>query len=401
MNVSVFPGKACGSVTAPPSKSYAHRMLICAALSKQNSVVHGIAPSEDMKATLDCLSALGIKYTWEDTTVNFQGAGDIPEMPFNCRESGSTIRFFIPIAMAFKEHAIFTGAERLMQRGIGVYEDLFKEMGIAVDLKADSITVDGQLKAGNWTIRGDISSQFVTGLLYALPLLKEDSTLTVLEPVESRPYIDITLDALSTFGIEIKEEPKNVFHIKGNQSYKALETTVEGDWSNAAFLYALKAMGNDLEISGLNPNSFQGDKYCVEAIKQLEGENPVIDLSDCPDLGPVLFAFAAAKNGALFTGTRRLLIKESDRANAMATELKKFGIDVDVEGNSVVVHKGTIHAPEGLLEGYNDHRIVMALSLLCTRVGGTITDSHAVRKSYPNYFEVLKSLGLEIRYESD
>ena len=400
MNVTIRPCTLRGRVQAPPSKSYAHRMLICAALAEGESRIHGISGSEDMYATMECVEALGGATAREGDTVTVTPGrgGELDGAVFPCRESGSTLRFFIPLALARGGSTVFTGTGRLMARGVDVYEELFARKGLRLTRDAGSIAVSGRLCSGEYTLRGDVSSQFVSGLLFALPLLEGDSTIHVLPPVESRRYIDITVDAMAAFGVAVEERERNTFFVPGGQRYRPRELQVEGDWSNAAALYGLNALGAELEITGLNGGSIQGDRACVEILQRLEQPGSVTDLSGCPDLGPVLFAVAAAKHGGVFTGTRRLRIKESDRARAMADELKKFGVDVHVEENSVTVADMELRPPREALSGHNDHRIVMAMTLLATLCGGEIGGAEAIRKSYPDFFEVLKGLGLETEY---
>ncbi len=399
MTVRIEPGLLHGTVSVPPSKSCAHRLLICAALAAGESTVRGISESQDMLATMDCISALGCVCRKAGDTVTLSGGfRAFPDgTTFPCRESGSTLRFLMPIAAAAGGCAVFTGTERLLQRGVGVYEALFLQKGLSMERSADSITVSGQLTPGDYVIRGDVSSQFVSGLLFALPLLSGDSTLQVLPPVESRPYIRITLDALRQFGVTVTETGENRFFIPGDQSYQARDVSVEGDWSNAAALLAFGQTGSGVTVTGLNEGSLQGDRVCAGLLRRLDGPQPEMDLADCPDLGPVLFAAAAMKHGAVFTGTRRLRIKESDRASAMAEELGKFGVRCEVEENRVTVYPGTLRRPEVPLSAHNDHRIVMALTLLCSRTGGVIEGAEAIRKSYPDYFPTLRALGLEVR----
>ena len=286
-------------------------MMICAALADGTSVLKGISESEDMSATLDCLSALGAEYqrTGDEVTIrgiHLSGKENETETVFPCRESGSTLRFFIPVALAVCGQGCFTGTKRLIERGIGIYEDLFAGQGIQVERSEDTIRIKGQLKAGRYQIRGDVSSQFVTGMLFALAMLEESSTLEVLPPVESRSYIDITIEVMKNFGVIVDEPSPNCFEIRGGQKFCAGNYRVEGDWSNAAFLYAFQTLGNDLTITGLNPESIQGDRICTEHLHALSGKtngaaDPLyglhIDLSDTPDLGPVLFAAAAALRG--------------------------------------------------------------------------------------------------------
>lgn len=401
MTVTVYPGRAAGTAEAPPSKSLGHRALIAAGLAEGTSVIRKIADSEDMLATMDCLRALGAVCEKQGDTVTVSGGRTMTQEPlFPCRESGSTLRFLIPLALAKRGKARFTGSARLMERGIGVYEDLFREKGVTTEKRQDAILLNGTLRPGDYTVRGDVSSQFISGLLLALPLLDGDSRLTVLPPVESRPYIDLTLAALQTAGITVREEADG-FMIPGNQAYRPFAVTNEGDWSNGAFLLALNALGGNVTVTGLKENSRQGDRAAQAIFQALEAGDATADLSDCPDLAPVLFAVAAAKHGGTFTGTRRLAIKESDRAEAMKEELHKLGIRVAVEENTVRVFPGRLHAPTEPLSGHNDHRIVMALSLLLTLVGGRITGAEAVGKSYPDFFEVLKKLHIEVDYGTE
>ena len=400
MRVAISPSVAAGTISAPPSKSYAHRLMICAALACGQSAVRGIAESQDMLATLDCIDALGAKWNLEGDVLTVEGCA--PSFPdgttFPCRESGSTLRFLMPLAAICGSKAIFTGAERLIDRGVGIYEQLFTEKNIELERVDSAYELRGPLQPGEFKLAGNVSSQFISGLLFALPLLDGDSSIEIIPPVESRPYIEITLDALGRFGIEVRRDGENRLEIPGRQSYVPTDVQVEGDWSNAAFLHALNALGGNVEVTGLNGENLQGDRFCLEAFAQLDGENATIDIANCPDLGPVLFAVAAAKSGATFTGTKRLRIKESDRATAMAAELAKFGVSCTVEENSVIVGSEGLSAPTEPLQGHNDHRIVMSLALLASLVGGEIEGAEAVSKSYPDFFDDLATLGLEITY---
>lgn len=397
MKAEIKKSRLRGTACAPPSKSFAHRMLICAALAEGESCISGVSESEDMLATLDCIEALGASYRREGDTVAVTGRrGNTPEGAiFNCRESGSTLRFLIPPALT-GDRVRFTGAPRLLERGIGIYETLLGEKGIEIKKDALGIELRGELQSGEYVFRGDVSSQFATGLLFALPTLRGASLIRVLPPVESRPYIDISLAVLRSFGVEIGEPEPNVFSVRGGQRYIAGDKTVEGDWSNAAALLAFNSVGGDVAVTGLNDKSIQGDRVCAEYLGRLGGVEP-IDLSACPDLGPVLFAAAAAVGkGAKFVGTRRLRIKESDRAAAMAEELSAFGVKTELGDNSALIFPSALHAPTRSLQSHNDHRIVMALTLLCSVTGGVINGAEAVRKSYPDFFSDLETLGLEV-----
>ncbi len=395
MIVKIEKSIACGSVEAPPSKSMAHRALICGALSKE-SRIYNLAASEDIKATLSCLKALGARIEEKGAGLEI-GSLDPVSVPENaelfCNESGSTLRFFIPLCMLSGKKITLKGSQRLFERPLSVYEEICKEQGIEMQKGEDSVTVCGRLKSGNYSVAGGISSQFITGLLFALPLLEGDSTLEVTGKFESASYIDLTLSALKDFGIEI-ERKANVFYIKGSQSYKNAEYKVEGDMSNAAFLEGFNLLGGKVCVEGINQNTLQGDRAYIRMFSELCSGKKSFDLSDCPDLAPVMFALAAEKGGANFTGTARLKIKESDRASAMAEELSKFGIDCEIKQNSVEIKKGKLAAPTETLWGHNDHRIVMALCLLLTKTGGSIEGAQAVKKSYPDFFEVIKNLGI-------
>lgn len=399
MKVVIKKSRASGCVCAPPSKSMAHRALICGALSGQSEILN-LAPSKDITATLGCLEALGAKIDKIQNGIKIGGL-DIGNPSKNvvlfCNESGSTLRFLIPLCMLSGEKITLTGSERLFQRPLTVYEEISKNHGIFFEKTKNSVTICGKLKAGDYRVAGDISSQFISGLMFALPLLAHDSTIEVTGKFESASYIDLTVSALSEFGIEIKRE-KNTFYIEGNQRYRNSRYTVEGDCSNAAFLEGFNLLGGQVTVSGLNSKTLQGDSVYRDIYKELISGNRQFDLSDCPDLAPVLFALAAANGGAHFTGTARLRIKESDRACAMQKELAKLGIKVLVEENEVWVLGGELKAPTEPICSHNDHRIVMALSLLLTKTGGTILGAEAVSKSYPDFFDVLKSLkiGMDI-----
>lgn len=408
MTVTFTPARLSGTIQAPPSKSMGHRMLICAGLANGNSTVTGISHSEDMSATMELLGGLGaacIRRENDDTVVDVKGIhprNAVPHEPLNCRECGSTLRFFIPICLLSDKPITLTGASRLFERPLDVYAELCRDAGLTFDLDmaTPKLTLCGPLHGGHYTLRGDVSSQFISGLLFALPLCVEDSILSILPPLESRPYLDLTVFALALYGIKVEWLDDLTLRIPGGQTYRATDTTVEGDESNAAFFHALAALGHDVTVTGLNPDSLQGDRVYRDLYPLLKGGKPTIDISDCPDLGPILMALAAAGQGATFTGTCRLRIKESDRAVAMAEELGKFGVSVTVAEDTVVVDPVDFHAPEGILFGHNDHRIVMALCTLLTVTGGTLQGAKAVSKSLPDYFDMLISLGASVKFNA-
>ena len=399
MRIKIEKGIAKGKIKAPPSKSMAHRMLISAAMCDGVSTVRDISMCEDVRATMDCLRALGVRIDEDGTTVKVHGKSFCelcPTETLKCRESGSTLRFFIPIAMMSGKTVMFEGAPSLMTRPLGVYESLARERGLSFLQDGNTVTVKGPLEGGEFSVVGNISSQFISGLLFALPSAKSDSTIRITPPIESRSYIDLTLEALHLFGIKAQWKNEYTIFIEGNQRPKAADVTVEGDFSGASFLDSLNFFGANVEMEGLREDSTQGDRVYKRYFEMLSRGVPTVHIGDCPDLGPILFAVAAAKNGGIFDGTHRLKIKESDRAAAMAEELKKFGTSVKVYDDTVVVYPADFHAPTELLFGHNDHRIVMSLAILAALVGGEIEGAEAVNKSYPEFFGHLSSLGIKV-----
>ena len=399
MKVKILPSKTSGEVSAPPSKSFAHRYLIGSVLSRGKCVIKNIADSDDISATLSCIEQLGGSVTKDGNIVTVIPTNEkqIENAVFDCKESGSTLRFFIPVVLATgAKNCTFLGSERLLARGIKEYEKLFENSDVKIKSDKKSIEVNGTLSAGNYEISGEVSSQYTTGMLFALSRLSGKSTLKITGNAESRAYVDMTIKVLKDFGADIAEPEKNFFEINGKGRLSPGEFTVEGDWSNAAFLIALSRLVGTISVSGLNENSVQGDRFLSVAFDSLDGENAEIDLKDCPDLAPILFSYAAYKNGGKFINTRRLRVKESDRANVMAEELKKFGANVKVYENSVEIEKTQLKPPIVPLCGHNDHRIVMALSVLAAVFGAEIDGAEAVNKSYPDFFRDIKKAGVNV-----
>ena len=394
MIVEIKKGNPKGQVLAPPSKSMAHRYLICAALAKGISVIHNVSLSKDIEATIGGLRELGAEITVKGNDVTVKGIECFASSPeIYCNESGSTLRFLLPLCLIESRSATLKGSLRLFERPLEIYEEICRKEGIEFAKSADSVSLCGKLCGGEYSIAGNVSSQFISGLLFALSKLQRSSRLKVTTSIESMPYIDMTLAAMRDFGVNLSLQ-NGEFIIPEHCEFKPQEITVEGDYSNAAFLDAFNFLGGEVEVSGLKSDSLQGDKVYKEYYKKLMEGTPTLDVSQCPDLGPVLMGVAAANNGAEFIGTHRLRIKESDRGSAMAEELEKFGVKVKTEENSIKVSSGVV-APSEVLSGHNDHRIVMTLALLCTLTGGTISDAEAVAKSYPDFFSALGSLGIE------
>lgn len=391
------PSLLRGTVAAPASKSMAHRYLIGAALSGGRCVLTGVDPSEDILATIDCLRALGAVVTADGTTVTVDAGGfmqtDRPVL--DCRESGSTLRFFIPLALCLGRSVTFRGSERLLERPLSVYEDLCRDNGFTFQKDSHSLTVCGHLRSGTYRLRGDVSSQFITGLLLALVWLGEEAAIEILPPFESRSYVNLTLSALTAYGAAVSFADANTIAVKAAPLHP-ISVGVEGDYSNAAFLSAFNYLGGAVTVENLNPASGQGDRVYGAYFEKLSAGTPTLDISDCPDLGPVLFALAAMQNGAVFTGTDRLRDKESDRGGAMHAELQKLGGGLVFGDNTITVPPQTLRYGGVPLYGHNDHRIVMALSVILSRIGGAIEGAEAVSKSYPRFFEDIKRLGAKV-----
>lgn len=397
MIASFEPSVLSGKISAPSSKSIAHRFLILAALCQENSVIEGIDFNEDVLATIDCLKALGAKMeiNKNSVTVNPESFLKAENPVLKCRESGSTLRFFIPLALTLDKKVEFKGSRRLFERPLTVYEEIAKENGFLFEKGEDFLTLCGNLKSGDIKVKGDISSQFITGLIFALVHLNKEASIEVLPPFESRSYVDLTLGALKVFGANIYYENKNKIKILP-VNLTAFSGRVEGDYSSAAFLDAFNRIGSDISVENLNPQSLQGDKAYIEYFEKIEKGTPTLDISNCPDLAPVLIAAASLKNGATLLSTERLKIKESDRGQAMHKELKKLGGGLIFGENSITVPRQSLEYKGSVLNGHNDHRIVMALSVILSKIGGEIEGVEAVSKSYKDFFADIKTLGAKV-----
>lgn len=408
MNVTITPTKLAGTITPPPSKSQAHRVLIAAALADGESVLSNVALSQDIEATVRCLEQLGAEFVRDGSTLTVRGMGANAMSPLrkmappqlDCGESGSTLRFLIPIALAVRGGGIFTGRGRLMERPQKPYFDLFDEKGISYGQRDGVLTVQGLLPPGGYRLPGDVSSQFVTGLLYALPLLNGDSDIILTSPLESADYVVMTLHALEQFGVRVEGRNFRHFHIPGGQTYRPADAAVEADWSQAGFWYAAMSLRNSVEVTGISPTSAQGDRVIAEHYALLSGPGDWdIDVSQCPDLVPPLAAMAAVREGTCrLTNAARLRIKESDRLAAVTQTLNALGADV-TEGPDNLTIVGKPVLPGGVtVDSFNDHRIAMMAAIAATRCEGpvTITGAECVAKSYPNFWEDYEKLGGQI-----
>lgn len=384
MDIRIIPQKLRGAVTPPASKSMAHRAVLAMALAGGTGTLSNLSDSQDIQATKRCVAALKAP----------RPEGELPFL--DCGESGSTLRFLIPIALAAAGGGVFTGHGRLMERPQQPYFDIFDEKGIFYGQTDGVLTVRGTLTPGVYRLPGNVSSQFVTGLLYALPLLPGDSTIEITTPLESGGYVDMTLDMLEKFGISVQNKNYAVFHISGNQVYQGRDITVEGDWSQAGFWYSANFLDNQVAIQGLNADSTQGDRVVASLYWKLAKPGDTdIDVSGCPDLLPPLAVMAAVRSGTTrFVNAARLRIKESDRLATTAALLNALGGHAE-EGPDSLTVRGVPAFSGGTVDGANDHRIVMAAAIAATRSSApvTILGAEAVRKSYPSFWEDYKQLG--------
>lgn len=388
MNVSILPGMLKGAVTPPSSKSQTHRAVLALMLAQGEGKLSNLAVSEDIQATQDCVAALKSGQPAQ--------ADGLPLL--DCGESGSTLRFLIPVALAVRGGGHFTGRGRLMERPQGPYIRLFKEKGILWKQEGAYLTVAGQLEPGVYALPGNVSSQFITGLLYALPLLPGDSRIVLTTPLESRGYVDMTMDMLRRFDIKV-EEQEDGFLVPGNQTYQARDLTLEADWSGAAFWYAANFLGAQVDIQGLNPDSVQGDRQIGTLYWKLARPGDVdIDLSQCPDLAPPLAVMAAVRKGTThFVNAGRLRMKESDRLETIARTLSALGAKAQV-GEDTLTLEGVDHLEGGTVDGCNDHRIAMmaAVAAVACKQPVTILGAECVKKSYPRFWEDYTALGGEV-----
>ncbi len=432
MNLKITPTKLHGTITPPPSKSQAHRLIIAAALAEGKSVISNVAFSQDIEATLNCMKVLGAQVCADGSTLTVTGIGshrlfDAPAPQLDCGESGSTLRFLIPVALALAGRSSFTGRGRLMERPQKPYFDLFDEKGIIYEQKNGVLTANGTLASGKYKLPGDVSSQFVTGLLYTLPLLEGDSVIEITTKLESLDYVAMTLDALKQFGIQVKNENWHTFRISGGQTYQPQNLAVEADWSQAGFWYTAQGIGNDVAITGMNPKSIQGDRIMDSWARMMRNERPKggitvpvyaqcegdmsstpakapvgsghsvsLDVSHSPDLVPPLAAWGALMNGALYIkNAARLRIKESDRLATVTDVLNALGAKV-MEGEDNLAILGQPGLPGGVtVSAHNDHRIAMmaAVAATCCEKPIVIIGAECVAKSYPNFWEEYVRLG--------
>lgn len=417
MKVLIRPKKLSGKIDVVPSKSYSHRAIIAASLAEGRSIIKNVIFSNDILRTIECCRAFGANIEVFDNYLIVYGTSEIKRInnSINAGESGSTIRFMIPIMLVNPDSMEFKGENHLNNRPLDSYFEIFDKFKIEYSHPNDSympLLTNGGLKPGVYEIRGDVSSQFITGLLFALPLLSGDSSIKITTKLESKSYIDLTLDILKKFNINITNNNYEEFKIPGNQKYLPCDYTVEGDFSQAAFFLVMGALGNDISLGCMNLNSLQGDRKILDDIKALGAdividgdvikaipsnlEGNIIDFSNSPDLGPVLSVLASVCNGnTTFINAKRLRIKECDRITCVKEELLKLGAIVS-ESLEEMYFTGvnTLHGSMEL-ETHNDHRIAMALAVASTICSSPllISGAECVKKSYPHFWEDFKKLG--------
>lgn len=397
MDIKITPSYLKGKILVPPSKSISHRALIAAALADGESRIYNLLDCVDTTATIDALTALGAKIRRDGNCTIVKGISVPSECAdINCHESGSTLRFLMPVAAALGCRSSFDGRANLPNRPITPYFDQFEKHGVKfITTKMPYIT-EGKLTGGVYEIAGNISSQFISGFLFGLSLLEEDSVIKITSPLESKPYVDLTTDAMKTFGVEVTEG-ENEYRIKGGQKYRPCDYTIESDMSQAGFFCVAKALGADLEILGLNPDSLQGDREILRITDEFMKTGKAFDVnaSQIPDLVPILTVLACFAEGTSYIrGCERLRIKESDRLAVTSGELNKLGAKVRVEGDVLVID-GVKELNGGECECWTDHRIPMSLSIASQRCKNPVIlhGAECVSKSYPDFFEDFRMLG--------
>lgn len=390
MDITIYPQKLCGTLRAIPSKSQAHRLLICAAFSDNTTTLVCPETNQDIEATADCLRALGAQITRTDSGYTVFPVSEIPlRAELNCRESGSTLRFMLPVVGALGVDAVFTLAGRLPCRPLSPLWEEMERNGCTLSRPSETtIRCRGRLKPGNYTIDGGVSSQFITGLLFAMALLPGTSHLTVTGKIESMPYIEMTQQALAAFGVSTAQ-----YRVCGKHPFQTPgQIQVEGDWSNGAFFLAAQALGSRVEVLGLDPGSAQGDRAAASILTGLD-EPLTVDASDIPDLVPILAVTAAAKQGAAFTNIGRLRLKESDRVASVAAMLQRLGAKAHTTQDTLTVYPAAFTSCT--IDSAGDHRIAMAAAIAATVADGpvTILNAQCVEKSYPSFWEEYARLG--------
>ncbi|MFV0413128.1 MAG: 3-phosphoshikimate 1-carboxyvinyltransferase [Oscillospiraceae bacterium] len=423
MIVGIQPCSLAGTIAVPPSKSMAHRMLICAALAGGVSAVRNLQYSLDISTTIAAMRQLGAQFAQTPNGQQVTGAATLqaPKEAVFCAESGSTLRFIIPLFALTGQPVTFAGAARLMERPLGVYQQIFEGQGLPFAQQNGQLTLQGPLQAGNYALAGNVSSQFISGLLLALPLLAKSSTLRILPPFESSAYVELTRRAQALFGVHSEWQGEHTLFIPGGQAYTPANCTVEGDWSQAAVPAVLAAVRGGIAVAGLNADSAQGDRAALSVLQAcgaevgwqnglLRVQPPAeglhspgeVDLAGCPDLGPILCTLALfCKGTTRFVNAGRLRIKESDRIATIEQELTRLGGHVSSGAGSIAVEGGFPLTGTGQACSHNDHRVVMALTAAALGAGVAVSihGAEAICKSWPSFFDDFSALGADIQAE--
>ncbi|MEM3399546.1 MAG: 3-phosphoshikimate 1-carboxyvinyltransferase [Candidatus Micrarchaeia archaeon] len=410
-----------GKIKAPPSKSFSHRAIICAALARGRSKIKHLLKSDDVDATVSACESFGVQIRRSADAIIVEGtAGELraPEKPINCQFSGSTLRFVIPLAALAKGRTVITGEGRLLERPIGPLIEAMRMLGVECESKNGFppaiLHGDGSIRGGTATIRGDVSSQFISGLLMVAPRARAKTKIILTSKLESRPYVDITLEVMNSFGISVLlSTDYGEFEVDAPQDYNGINYEIEGDFSSSAFLLCAAAVAGEVTISSLNPNSVQGDSAVVSILKEMgadiktgdgfvsskksELKGTEIDASNIPDLVPVLAATSCYAEGKtrIFNASR-LRLKESDRLSAITSELRKMGAKIEERQDELIINGSKLHG--ATIDPHNDHRIAMACAVAALGAEGEtkIGNAECVSKSYPKFFEDLKKLGVDI-----
>lgn len=419
MDVKIYPSKISGRVKVPSSKSVVHRALIASSLSSKESIISNVDFNEDIYATISALKSLGAKITTTDNTISIVGfdlSNKLDVVEIDANESGSTLRFIIPLASYLANKVIISGSERLMERPLNIYQDLYIDENLIFKDGAKKEII-GSLSGDHYQIDGSVSSQFISGLMFLLPILAQDSKIEVLPPFESKPYVDLTIETLKKYNINITSKGDTYF-IKGGQSYLPYNLSAEGDYSQAAFFAVLGAINNEVVIENLNLDSVQGDRAILAMLLSLNvkieeldqavkvyksnASSKTIDIANTPDLGPILCVLGLFSEAYIkLINVKRLRIKESDRLLAIKSQLEKIGTKVILEENSITIFKlDKFLDKEIVVSGENDHRIVMAMAIAATSLKAPliINGADAINKSYPNFFNDLSNLGVKVEY---
>lgn len=424
--VEIVPSACSGTLALPASKSLSHRALICAGLAQGESIISNLSDSQDIQATLGCLHSLGARICQEPDGLHITGTDPTAlghPLELNAHESGSTLRFFIPIAALASQPTVFHGRPSLLSRPMGIYADIFLAQNLPFHQSGEAISFSGPLQGGLFEIPGNISSQFISGLLFALPLCEQGGTIAVIPPYESRSYVDLTLQMMRRFGIGIQTPAPHGYEISGSQRYQPCSLSVEGDYSQLAFFGVLGALQHSVTCTNIERDSLQGDRVILDILEKAGAEvvwNPegtqvsishhqllpqTIDLADCPDLGPVLCVLAAYTPGQTrLIHTARLRYKECDRVAAMEQELRKWNVQISSDEDSMTITGQTSYQMDHTvhIDAHNDHRIVMAMSIfgLCASSPCCIENAQAISKSYPGFFKDLQKLSASLRIVS-